>query len=293
MKKIEFTSWHDLTDSPYFDEASFYETFDGGQSFNWKIKEEYVEGIFLNAIFRIKLKRNKLVFSIPKGLDSKTAEKKLSNYVANDIDFKSIQDQLPWRSDPILKCSIEAFPHLRILRQPLNETLFSFLCSSSKQIPQIKQILDLSASRYGVNIFSNYRSLPTWTKLAQLAETELKELKLGFRSKYIYKSAKFINSNPSWLNKLNDLSLNDSKNQLMRLPGVGEKIADCVALFALGKLDAFPIDTWIEKILIKAYELEDFNKNQLIRFAQHHFGRYAGYAQQFLFAAARSKVIKL
>lgn len=293
MKKIKFTSWIEWDNSPIFDKASFHETFDGGQSFTWKIKKGYLEGIFLNAIFRLKLRGNKIVFSIPEGLDRNKAEEDLSNYVANNIDFKCIQDQLPWRSDPILKSSIRAFPNLRILRQPLTETLLGFLCSSSKQIVQIKQILDLSASRYGANIIYNYKSLPTWEKIAQLDETELKELKLGFRARYIHKSAKFIDLHPNWLDKLNELSLNDSKIQLMRLPGVGEKIADCVALFALGKFYAFPIDTWIEKILIKAYGLDGFNKEQLIRFAQNHFGPYAGYAQQFLFAAARAKIIKL
>ncbi|MAS97744.1 MAG: DNA-binding protein, partial [Kiritimatiellaceae bacterium] len=80
---------------------------------------------------------------------------------------------------------------------------------------------------------------------------------------------------------------------LMQLPGVGEKIADCVLLFGLGRMESFPIDTWIEKILIRFYQLEGYSKNQLQQFARAHFGANAGYAQQFLFSAARSEEIMI
>ena len=98
---------------------------------------------------------------------------------------------LPWRSDLILKQAIEAYPHLRILRQPLPETLLGFLCSSTKQIPQIKQILRLSAESHGEITESDFKCLPTWEILAGLEENQLRKLKLGYRANYIKKSADF------------------------------------------------------------------------------------------------------
>ena len=228
------------------------------------------------------------LFLIPKTANLKKAKKALAQYLAIDLDFDAMRDSLPWRSDPILKQAIDAYPYLRILRQPLSETLLGFLCSSTKQISQIKQILRLSAESYGEPIFSHYKSLPTWDILEQLEENQLRRLKLGYRANYIKKSADLLKINPQYLKELPVLPTQDAKKMLMQLPGVGEKIADCVLLFGLGRMESFPIDTWIEKILIRFYQLEGYSKNQLQQFARAHFGANAGYAQQFLFSAARS-----
>ena len=140
MTKIQFTSWHKWSESPYFDLKSFYETFDGGQSFAWDRQSDYIEGQFLKSIFRLRLENNRIIFSIPKTANLKKAKNALAQYLAIDLDFDAMRDSLPWRSDPILKQAIDAYPYLRILRQPLSETLLGFLCSSTKQISQIKQI---------------------------------------------------------------------------------------------------------------------------------------------------------
>lgn len=293
MTKIQFTSWHKWSESPYFDLKSFYETFDGGQSFAWDRQSDYIEGQFLKSIFRLRLENNLIIFSIPKTANLKKAKNALAQYLAIDLDFDAMRDSLPWRSDLILKQAIDAYPYLRILRQPLSETLLGFLCSSTKQIPQIKQILRLSAESYGEPIFSHYKSLPTWDILEQLEENQLRRLKLGYRANYIKKSADLLKINPQYLKELPVLPTQDAKKMLMQLPGVGEKIADCVLLFGLGRMESFPIDTWIEKILIRFYQLEGYSKNQLQQFARAHFGANAGYAQQFLFSAARSEEIMI
>lgn len=293
MNEIQFTSWHKWPESPYFDLKSFYETFDGGQSFAWDRHADYIEGRFLTSIFRLRLENNRILFSIPKVSNLETAKQRLAQYIAIDFDFEAMRDTLPWRSDPILKQAIDAYPYLRILQQPLSETLLGFLCSSTKQIPQIKQILRLSAESYGETIISSYKSLPNWDMLAKLEENQLRKLKLGYRANYIKQSADFLKVNPRYLNELSSLPTEEAKQILLQLPGVGEKIADCVLLFGLGRMESFPIDTWIEKILIKFYRLEGYSKRQLQQFAFAHFGANAGYAQQFLFSAARSEAITI
>lgn len=293
MSNAAFSEWYSWSKSPYFDRQSFYETFDGGQSFAWVRSDSFIEGTVLEHSFRLKLNQNKIVFSIPRSSKPEKAQAVLANYLATDSDFEAMRARFPWRSDPILSQAINAFPHLRILRQPLSETLLGFLCSSSKQITQIKEILSLSAKKYGQAISSNQYALPTWEQLARISETNLRQLKLGYRARYISQTAQFIQAHPEWLEQLTKLDTAQAKNELTRLPGVGEKIADCVALFALSKMDAFPIDTWIEKILTRAYGLHGYSKAQLAQFSQIHFGPDAGYAQQFLFAAARAQIIPL
>jgi len=293
MTEITFTSWHKWKESPYFDLNSFYETFDGGQSFAWDRQADYIKGQILHSIFRLRLENNRIIFSIPKTANLQKEKYFLEQYLAVDLDFDAMRDALPWRSDRILKQAIDAYPYLRILRQPLSETLLGFLCSSTKQIPQIKQILRLSAESFGESIVQQYKSLPNWDILAQLEEKQLRSLKLGYRAKYIKQTADFLKENPQYLKELPDLTTLEAKQMLLQLPGVGEKIADCVLLFGLGRMESFPIDTWIEKILIQFYRLEGYTKNQLEQFAHAHFGDNAGYAQQFLFSAARSKDITI
>ena len=291
MKKIKFTDWNKLSNGPSFDKASFLETFDGGQSFSWTIKQSHIEGIFSKSIFRLKLIDDKLAFSVPINADLNEESIKIYKYISGNIDFEAMRNELPWRSDRVLQKAINAFPYLRILSQPIDETLFGFLCSSAKQITQIKQIINLASMCHGENIGNNFYSLPSWKKIYNLEVQELKQLKLGYRAKFIKETSIFIKNNSKWLSNIGKLSLIDLKRELMQLPGVGEKIADCIALFGFNKFNAFPIDTWIRKILTDAYALRNLNDNQLQNFAQVHYGQYAGYAQQFLFAAARSKII--
>lgn len=293
MSKAAFSKWYSWQESPHFDELSFYETFDGGQSFAWNRSDAFIEGTVLEHCFRLKLHNNQIIFAIPQSCNPEKAKAVLANYLATDIDFESMRTRFPWRSDPILREAINAFPYLRILRQPLPETLLGFLCSSSKQITQIKEILSLSAKHYGRALTADQYTLPTWEQLAQVGEKNLRKLKLGYRARYVQQTAEFIKAHPKWLGQLTELDTAQATSELTRLPGVGEKIADCVALFALAKMDAFPIDTWIEKILTRAYGLQGYNKAQLSQFARAHFGPDAGYAQQFLFAAARAQIIRL
>ena len=293
MADSSFTKWKPWTDGPKFDAQSFYETMDGGQSFSWNRNEGYIEGTFKHFIYRLRLDADRLSVSIPKKIDYESSIKQLGEYFALETDFRGIIDTLPWRSDPTLKLAIESYPHLRILKQPLNEALFGFLCSSTKQIPQIKEMFKLTALKYGSKISTEKHALPDWNMIARLEEADLRKLKLGYRARYIHGTAQRIQAEPNWLNSIHTLSTEDAKKELLSLPGVGSKIADCVLLFSLGRLESFPIDTWIAKILKRSYGLENFSNAQLQAFSRNHYGPYAGYAQQFLFSAARSGILKL
>lgn len=265
----------------------FGEILDGGQAFCWdRIAPNHYRGIVRGHAWEIGVDASGhvLAHSISGGDPAL-----LSDYFALDIDFDHLADQLPWRSDTLLATAIEGWQGLRILRQDLGETLLGFLCSSSKQIVQIKEILRLLARAYGQPIADGLYSLPTWEALAGVPEAELRQYKMGYRARYIAGVAERLAAEPAFLETLRELPFAEARQALVSLPGVGEKIAECVLLFGGGFLEAFPIDTWIATALQSGYGLEKWSPSQLRQFAGIHFGPGAGLAQQYLFAHMRRR----
>ena len=129
-------------------------------------------------------------------------------------------------------------------------------------------------------------------ELSQVKEKELRELKLGYRAKYVCGVASILNDEPTFLSTIINLPYSEAKSKLVSLPGVGPKIADCALLFGAKKSEAFPVDTWIAKTLDRHYNLESFTPVQKIIFARSHFGKFCGLAQQFLFSGERLGLIK-
>ena len=219
-------------------------------------------------------------------------------YLDGNGDPRALADTLPWRSDAHLARCIAAFPDLRILRQPFGETLLGFLCSATKQIVQIKQMMALLAERHGAAIgdagspnpaLLRFNRLPTWAEIAVIPEAELRGCLLGFRARYIHETAQFIARHPGWLEETEAAPYAEAKTRLISLPGVGEKVADCVLLFGAGRLEAFPVDVWILKTMERRYGLVGWKPAQVAQFGRAHFGPLAGLAQQYLFAWERAE----
>jgi hypothetical protein len=155
---------------------------------------------------------------------------------------------------------------------------------SSTQKPSSQSLID--------NIV--FHRLPTWTELAAVSESELRACSLGFRARHVAAIARFLAENPGWLEATEHAPYSEAKASLITLQGVGEKVADCVLLFGAGRLEAFPVDTWILKALARRYDLAGWKPAQVAHFGRTHFGPQAGLAQQYLFAyeraAARGKL---
>jgi N-glycosylase/DNA lyase len=293
--------------------AVLAETLDGGQSFRWHRAGEIWTGLWDETIAQLRLNGDELEWRAPADA-GRTADVEMSRYLALEVDWAALTDSLPWRSDPHLAQCIAAFPDLRILRQPFGDTLLGFLCSATKQIVQIKQMCALLAERHGAIIdgaqtlfradlaakgdsaqpavvdrpqLNAPHRLPTWAELALIPEKELRACLLGFRARYIHETARFIAARPGWLEETECLPYLAAKSRLLELPGVGEKVADCVLLFGAGKLEAFPVDTWVLKSLARRYGLNNWKPAQVAHFGRTHFGPLAGLAQQYLFAWER------
>lgn len=233
------------------------------------------------ASFRARLRLDEagvLEWSAP---TARIAETKaaLQTYWDTTRDARLLADTLPWRSDPHLARAIRDFPGLQILRQPFGETLLTFLCSTAKQIVQIKQIAAALSRPYG--------RLPTWAELAATSEADLRACKLGFRARHVHRTAQHLAANPGWLEATEVLPYPEAKERLLGLSGVGEKVADCVLLFGAGRLEAFPVDVWILNAMNRRYGLQGWSNAQLAHFGRMHFGPLAGLAQQYLFAWER------
>lgn len=278
------------------------ETLDGGQAFRWHCDlgaaatppQCIWTGAWSDQLAQLRLHDNNLEWRSP----NSSAESALRRYLALDTDWAALTDSLPWRSDAHLARCINTFPGLRILRQPFGETLLGFLCSATKQIVQIKQMCALLAQRHGAPLHPNLsldpchlslsrHRLPTWSQLALVPEKDLRACQLGFRAGYIAETAQFLASRPGWLDETEALPYAAAKTRLLELPGVGEKVADCVLLFGAGKLEAFPVDTWVLKSLARRYGLDGWKPSQVAHFGRTHFGPLAGLAQQYLFSWER------
>lgn len=272
------------------DLASFQETLDGGQAFCWTALDEFTyEGVVSTIPFRVRWDSSKSIYWRSYRPFFDEADALFGNYIGTEETYQMLYDTLPWRSDVHLKACMEAFPDLRILHQPQGETLLGFLCSATKQIVQIKEMLRLIRDRYGAPIIDHYRSLPDWETLNSIDESDLRDCKFGFRAKNISKTATLLHHSPGLINAIAEKDYANAKTTLCSFPGVGEKVADCVLLFGYQKLEAFPVDTWIIKAMQRRYDLEGWHPKQIAHFGRSHFGKYAGLAQQFIFAWERKQ----
>ena len=289
-----WSGWQPLALSgPPLSAGVLAETLDGGQAFRWHCDNGIWTGIFDRSVVRLRLDpTGRLHWSAPAALAA-SAGPAFAHYFDAARDPRELADALPWRSDAHLAACLTAFPGLRILRQPFGETLLGFLCSATKQIVQIKQMIALVAERHGIALFSELPPsvfrLPTWTELASIPEAELRACQFGFRARFIHQTAQFLAANPGWLEATETAPYAEAKDRLCSLPGVGEKIADCVLLFGANRLEAFPVDTWILKAMAARYGLHDWKPAQVAQFGRAHFGPLAGLAQQYLFAYERRK----
>ena len=283
-----WSDWQPLAGVPPLTSDVLAEILDGGQAFRWhRAPDGTWLGVWSDCVARLRLASDeRLEWSAPAPIAPRAAAA-LPEYFATTGDFGALADLLPWRSDTHLACCLAEFRGLRILRQPFGETLLGFLCSATKQIVQIKQMLALLASRHGDEITPGFHALPTWPQLAAIPEATLRTCLLGFRAKFIHQTAQFLAAHPGWLEETEGLPYADAKARLCSLPGVGEKIADCVLLFGVGKLEAFPVDVWILKTMARRYALDDWRPAQVAQFGRAHFGPLAGFAQQYLFAWER------
>jgi len=198
-----------------------------------------------------------------------------------DEDLESIYKEID--RDPIIHQAIEEYRGLRMIRQDPWECLISFLCSSAKAISHIRSMVEVLCKSSGKKIsWGNTVGYRFPEPHCIKTPLQLEPVKAGFRTKYLVKASQCCDR--SRLLSLKSLSYKEARKQLMSLSGVGKKIADCTLLYSLDFLEAFPMDTWIKKGLKKDYfKGRKSGERAMEEFVSDHFGRFAGYAQLYLF----------
>ena len=217
-------------------------------------------------------------------------------YLDMDNDYGLIKQSVI-KADGALKTAVDEKSGIRILNQDFFETLISFIVSQNKSIPQIKQCVKKISHRFGDEVIGYngeaFYVFPDVQRLHDATEEELRECKVGFRAPYIKNATEAVYSGAVTKEKLDELDIAQARELLMTIKGVGEKVANCVLLFGLGRREAFPVDVWMKRIMEQMYfDGKDTKKQDIEAFAVNKFGDLGGYAQQYLFDYARTSLFK-
>lgn len=211
-----------------------------------------------------------------------------------DDDARSIFGEIS--RDSFVRRLVKTYPGLRLMRQEPHQCLFSFVCASNTNIPMIRRMLYNMTRKFGRPARVDgmeFFAFPSAADINKAGIDELRACGLGYRTKAIKAAAGAIATGQLDFDMLKNATYEEAKKELLQVYGVGNKIADCVLLFSLEKLDAFPIDVWIARALADHYKWLHEKKfrdkitprqyEQLSDSAREYFGRYAGYAQQYLY----------
>lgn len=263
--------------------------FECGQCFRWnKNKDMSYTGIVGKNVINIS-KINNDIYVRSFGEDG--LETLFNTYFDMNTDYEKIKNKLR-KIDGFMEESIKYGDGIRLLNQDLWETIISFIISANNNIPRIKGIIERICKRYGNKIVWNgieYYSFPTPEQLGKATIQDLRILGLGFRDVRVYETTKMVINGEIDFDKLHkEKNTQIVRDELLKLPGVGPKVGDCILLFStLKRLDVFPIDVWVRRVMNELYihneDENKVNKKLVLKIANEKFGNLCGIAQQYLF----------
>ena len=239
-----------------------------GQAFRWKKNgENSYHGITLDKITDIETDGKNIIF---KNTSIEDFERVWKKYFDLDRDYENIVEN--FKSDTHLKAAADEYYGIRILHQDSFEALISFIISQNNNIPRISGIIERLCENFGTKIGDDY-AFPTLEQLKGVTAEDLSVLRAGFRNKYIVDAVEKISSGEVNLHAIYNMPIENARQELIKIKGVGAKVAECTLLYGFGRIEAFPVDVWVKRIMAELYEegLPECTKN------------YEGIAQQYLF----------
>ena len=261
----------------------------GGQAHRWKREGDWYSGVLRGNMVLLRQRGTAIDLrsapAVPEFL-----EPGIRLYLRLDDNLEDIYADIT--QDSNVASQVQRYPGLRVLRQEPWECLVAYICSANSNIETIHLNMERLSDAFGhpVSINGHRRNtFPTPIDLAEAGEMELRSLKLGFRAPYVHRAAIAVAEGRLDLDYLVRAPYEEAKTELMALRGIGDKIADCIALMSLEKMEAFPIDVWVRRALADWYfpGQKTPTNRVLLQWAQDYFGRYAGYANQYLFHGRR------
>ena len=271
----------------------------GGQAHRWKRDGDWYSSVLWGNLI-ITRQHGTTVKLLSSHSDPAALIPKFRHYLRLDDDLPAIYADIT--RDSNVSAQVKRYPGLRVLRQEPWECLVAYICSANSNIETIHLNMERLSNEFGSPLklaipesmgggasTIERNTFPTPADLAEAGEAELRRLKLGFRAPYVYKAAVAVLEGRLDLQHLTSAPYEETKSELMSLKGIGDKIADCIALMSLEKLEAFPIDVWVRRALADWYfpGQKTPTNRMLLPWAQEYFGRYAGYANQYLFHGRR------
>ena len=257
-----------------------------GQAFRWERRSGWWDGVVGDRALRLRLAGRTLEV---RGAD----EAFVRDYLALDHDLDSILSSIG--RDDAMQTAVDRSYGLRIVRQPLFECLVSYLCATNTNIPAVRHRVGALAARFGRRIDCEegpgVHAFPTLGELGAASVGELRDCRLGYRAEYAGRAVAEIRLSRCWEEAVRERPYGEARAMLMTLDGIGPKAADCIALYGLGHLEAFPVDVWVHRILARHYlpgldGPRSPGGYEVVRaFARERFGTHAGYAQVYLFGA--------
>ena len=251
-----------------------------GQSFRWRKIGEFWYAPVGEAVWKVKQEGDVLLYD-------GASEADLIRYFGLDVPLDDILSDVD--RDDLIHSAVSSCRGLRLHRQPTFECLISYICATCANIPGIQMRIENLAKTYGHPLEMDgmtFYTFPNPKDLACESPENIRLCKVGYRDKYICGASAYAAENPDWADEIFSMDYKDAKRKLMSLPGVGPKVADCVLLFAFEKYEAVPIDVWMERIFRTRYigSEKKLSYEKAAGYAREHFGKYAGYAQEYLFA---------
>lgn len=263
-----------------------------GQAFRWY---EESDGSFttvhLGRVLNVLNEKDRVIF---KGTNLKEFDEIWMDYFDLNTDYKEIRKVLS--NNEILPKAMEYGEGIRILNQNHFEMLISFIISANNMIPRIKKSIEVISMRYGKFICEDenrkYYSFPTVEELSKATVEDLREFaKVGFRDKRIFDTVNMILNEKIDLDNFENLETDTLREELLKFSGVGNKVADCIMLFSYKRGEVFPVDVWIKRVMEELFIKEETPVKKISKEADRIFGKYAGYAQQYLFYYGREEKI--
>ena len=249
------------------------QTLDCGQCFRWTFLDGKYKGMVFDRNLSVYQKGSKVIFE---NVSVDDFENVWADYFDFNTDYEKIAESFLGISS-VMDLVVEECSGIRIIRQEPWEALCSFIISQNNNIPRIKKIINALCVNFGDDIGDAYL-FPPPEKLANLSVEDLTPIRAGFRAKYIIDAAKKVSLGTIDFESLKTLPNDEVKSELMKIKGVGTKVADCMLLYGLHRLSAFPLDVWMKRVMDKFFPGKTYN----------FFGRYAGIAQQYLYHYSRS-----
>lgn len=285
MKITEIENGLILEDVRDFDARHIFEC---GQCFRWVREEDgSYTGIAYGRALNVKSDYEKGIVTLDNTC-MKDFQNIWYNYFDLGRDYSAIKEALS--KDSVLDMAIKHGKGIRILKQEPWELLISYIISANNSIPMISRSIGLLSEMYGKQFYCKgkaYYAFPTPEELLKAGIQGISLCRAGFRCKYIYQAAEMVNSGEISLEEIAALDIDAARRSLMKVPGVGPKVADCIMLFSMQKYKAYPVDVWVKRVTEYFFLGRDVKMKEIRQFAEEKFGDMAGFAQEYLFYFAR------